>query len=113
MANRSASRFAKIHEALEHGDYYFLNRVICPTWDSEDLATSAKNYETMLRDAVAWAMEFPGRKIMTIHVYLVCPIHDGKDELDELEKNVDSKICQEFGLPDLERFREKSSFSYH
>ena len=106
MASKHESRFDKIQESLEAQDFNFLNKTLFPEWDDKDLPTSAKNYETILRDAVAWAVEFPGRKIFTIHLHITDKAHEARPALDAARDAVDSKICKEFGIPDLSRFKE-------
>jgi len=106
MASKHNSRFDKIQESLEAQDFNFLNKTLFPEWDDKDLPTSAQNYETVLRDAVAWAVEFPGRKIFTIHLHITDKVDDYKNEIDTARKIIEAKICTEFGIPDLSRFKE-------
>jgi hypothetical protein len=106
MASKHDSRFDKIQEALGQQDYSFMNQVINPKWYPDDIPTSAKEYEVMLRDAVSWAVEFPGRKIMAIHMRIINHTGQGKAEMDAAQLAVENRICREFDIPDLKKFME-------
>jgi hypothetical protein len=86
----------------------FLEKAIYPKWNDKDLEASKEKYETLLREAVSWGMSYPGRKINTVHYYTVCPT----SEMDEIETEVQAKVCREFGIPNLDRFQKAGTFEY-